>query len=80
MSTILVIEDEDAIRELIADILENEGYDVLTAENGQAGIDILAQTTPDLILCDIMMPELSGYDVLNKTRAVHSAETVPFIF
>jgi two-component system sensor histidine kinase/response regulator len=80
MNKILVIEDEDAIRELISDILENEGYDVVTAQDGQAGIAMVEQAQPDLILCDIMMPALSGYDVLSQVRTVSSAEATPFIF
>lgn len=80
MNRILVIEDEDAIRELISDILENEGYEVFSAPNGQEGLQLVTQTDPDLILCDIMMPTLSGYDVLAHVRSVSQAETTPFIF
>lgn len=80
MNRILVIEDEDTIRELISDILENEGYEVSSAPNGQEGIRLVTETNPDLILCDIMMPALSGYDVLARVRSVSQAEATPFIF
>lgn len=80
MSKILVIEDEDAIRELITDILENEGYEVASAEDGPHGITLVEDFLPDLILCDIMMPDISGYDVLNQVRQLPAIEATPFVF
>jgi len=62
---ILVIEDNPEVRENIAEILELSNYEVHTAENGKEGVETALQTTPDLIICDIMMPELDGYGVLH---------------
>lgn len=77
---ILIIEDNDDIRESTAEILELAGYDVMQASDGRMGVESATQYHPDLILCDIMMPELDGYGVLyllNKNE--HTAAT-PFIF
>ena len=63
MKTILIIEDNSDIRENTAEILELSSFNVLRASNGKAGIDIAVGQRPDLILCDIMMPELDGYGV-----------------
>ncbi|MCK6603430.1 MAG: response regulator [Ignavibacteriaceae bacterium] len=80
MNRILVIEDEDSIRETITDILEAENYEVFSAENGAAGIDLAREVLPDLILCDVMMPGLSGFDVLAQLRKETPTEATPFIF
>ncbi len=80
MKKILLIEDNDDIRNNTAEILELASYKVITAENGKAGVEKAIEYTPDLIICDIMMPELDGYGVLH---AVHKNETIkntPFIF
>ncbi|MFM8296673.1 MAG: response regulator transcription factor [Microcystaceae cyanobacterium] len=71
MTTILIIEDETPIRELISELLTLEDFEVLEAQNGQEGIELAQNHLPDLIICDVMMPELDGYGVLNylnKTR------------
>jgi two-component system sensor histidine kinase/response regulator len=80
MTTILVIEDETAIRENMAEILGYEGYEVLTAEHGVAGIQVARDTIPDLIICDIMMPKLDGYGVLAELRTQAETAAIPFIF
>jgi CRP/FNR family transcriptional regulator, cyclic AMP receptor protein len=80
MRTILLIEDNDDIRNNTAEILELANYSVLVAENGKVGVEKALEHTPDLIICDIMMPVLDGYGVLH---AVHKNETIkntPFIF
>ncbi len=77
MTTILVIEDETPLRESIRDTLYFEGFDVLEAENGKVGLHLAQQHKPDLIICDIMMPELDGYGVL---EALRNELTVPFLF
>ena len=64
MRTILLIEDNDDIRENTAEILELAGYAVVTAENGKVGVEKAQQAPPDLVICDIMMPVLDGYGVL----------------
>ncbi|MEP6684791.1 MAG: response regulator, partial [Parafilimonas sp.] len=63
MKKILVIEDNDEVRENIAEILELSSYNVITAENGKAGVEAALKEVPDLIICDIMMPVLDGYGV-----------------
>jgi anti-anti-sigma factor len=80
MTTILAIEDEAEIRENIQEILELEGFDVLTAENGRIGVQLAQQHHPDLIICDVMMPELDGYDVLVTLRQDPNTLKIPFIF
>jgi CheY-like chemotaxis protein len=78
--TILVIEDNNEIRENTAEILELAGYNALTAENGKKGVDIALREKPDVIICDIMMPELDGYGVLHLLRKNPATESTPFIF
>lgn len=80
MKKILVIEDEDLIRESIEDLLLFEGFEVITAENGKKGVYLATQTQPDLILCDVMMPMLNGYEVLEQVRQNQALSTVPFLF
>ena len=80
MKTILIIEDEPEMRRNLATILRLEKYNPLTAENGREGIEMARKVTPDLILCDVMMPELDGYGVLRELRANTSTEATPFIF
>ena len=80
MNKILVIEDEQSIRDLICELLDLEGYQVVEAENGLVGLDLANSTKPDLIICDIMMPELDGYRVLRQLQQDPATETIPFIF
>lgn len=80
MKKILVIEDETGVRENLLDLLEAEDFDVLAAENGREGIELAKETLPDLILCDVMMPELDGYAVLNELRQEPATAIIPFIF
>ena len=80
MKTILLIEDNDDIRENTAEILELAGYAVETAENGKVGVEKAQQQTPDLVICDIMMPVLDGYGVLRIFSGHDQLSTVPFIF
>lgn len=78
--TILVIDDNTDIRENTAEILELAGYKTLTAENGKKGVEAATKGKPDLIVCDIMMPELDGYGVLHLLRKNSATENIPFIF
>ena len=80
MKTILLIEDDDAIRENTAELLELAGFAVLTAENGKSGIEQALATKPDLVVCDIMMPVLDGYGVLQIFNQNAQLAGVPFIF
>src|SRR5690606_33621119 len=79
--TILIIEDNLEIREGTAEILSLTGeYEVLTAMDGKEGVDMAFRHLPDLILCDIMMPELDGYGVLYMLSKNESTADIPFIF
>lgn len=80
MKKILVIEDNENIRDNTAEILELANYKVYTAENGKLGIETAIQQKPDLIVCDIMMPELDGYGVLNIVHNNPGLRNIPFIF
>jgi two-component system sensor histidine kinase/response regulator len=80
MATILVIEDETPIRVNILEMLELEGFDTLEADNGRTGLDLARQQTPDLIICDITMPELDGYEVLLELQKSPQTASIPFIF
>ena len=80
MKKILLIEDNDDIRENTAEILALANYEVSTAANGKIGIEMALQQTPDLIICDIMMPVLDGYGVLHSVQKNESTKNIPFIF
>ena len=80
MKKILIIEDNPDIRANTAEILELSNYAVFTAENGKVGIEQALQHTPDLIICDIMMPELDGFGVLHAIQRNESVKNTPFIF
>lgn len=80
MTRILVIEDEDLIRDSLEDLLSLEGFEVITAENGEKGVYLASHRQPDLILCDVMMPILNGYEVLEQVRQDKELSTVPFLF
>ena len=80
MHKILIIEDQPQMRRKLAMILEREHFEVAAAPNGLIGLDMARANPPDLILCDIMMPELDGYAVLEALRADKTSATIPFIF
>lgn len=80
MAKILVVEDQDFIRTNILELLATQGYAVIGAENGREGVDRAHEFLPDLILCDIIMPELDGYGVLQELRQSLVTATIPFIF
>lgn len=80
MYKILVIEDEFSVRSNIIKILQFEKFNVIGAENGQAGLLLAKEQQPDLIICDIMMPELDGYEVRNGLSQDLSTVMIPFIF
>jgi len=77
---ILIIEDNDDIRENVIEILELAGYSVTSASNGKAGVELAFNDVPDIILCDIMMPEMDGYGVLYLLSKRPETLAVPFIF
>jgi DNA-binding NarL/FixJ family response regulator len=78
--TILIIEDEPEMRRNLATILRLEQFHPVVAENGRIGVEAALREKPDLILCDVMMPELDGYGVLRELRADAVTKATPFIF
>jgi CRP/FNR family cyclic AMP-dependent transcriptional regulator len=80
MKTILLIEDNDDIRNNTAEILELSNYKVIVAEDGKIGVEKALEHTPDLIICDIMMPVLDGYGVLHAVHKNERIKNTPFIF
>jgi len=80
MKKILLIEDNQSVLENTAELLELSNYHVLTAENGKKGVELAIKEKPDLILCDIIMPEVDGYGVLHMLHTHHELNYIPFIF
>src|SRR5438876_3100272 len=80
MKKILVIEDEPEMRRNITTLLRYHDYEPIAAENGRQGIEAARREKPDLILCDVMMPELDGYAVLQALQTDASLARIPFIF
>jgi len=80
MSKILVIEDSPEVRERIVASLTFEGFDVVDAEDGEAGLQVARDAGPNLIICDILMPRLDGHATLNELRKDSSTAGIPFIF
>ena len=77
---ILVIEDEQAIRDSMADLLDIAGYEFDLAENGIQGLSKVVKFKPDIVICDIMMPELDGYGFVQRLKSDERYETLPVIF
>jgi DNA-binding NarL/FixJ family response regulator len=77
---ILIIEDQASMRKNLAFILEMEGYQICSAANGREGLHLARTEKPDLVLCDIMMPELDGHGVVQALRQDPAFATTPFIF
>ena len=80
MAKILVIEDQDSIRTNLLELLDAQFYSVMGAENGRIGVQLAREFLPDVIICDIVMPELDGYGVLNELRQDPTTEAIPLIF
>ena len=80
MERILIIEDAKILRESIADSLNLEGFEVVQAENGNTGVLLARKHKPDLILCDVMMPDMSGFEVLQVLNGDSSGAICPFRF
>jgi DNA-binding NarL/FixJ family response regulator len=80
MKKILVIEDEPEMRRNITTLLRYHDYQPVAAENGRAGVEAAHREKPDLILCDVMMPELDGHGVLQALQADAALARIPFIF
>jgi CheY-like chemotaxis protein len=80
MSKILVIDDDAVVRKALQHALEKAGYNVLEASDGAAGIEMAKASLPDLILCDIDMPAMSGFDTLKALKADPQTQGLPFVF
>jgi len=80
MKKVLLIEDDNVVRENTAELLELSNYEVITAANGKIGVSQAKKHLPDVIICDIMMPELDGYGVLEIISTHDSTKHIPFIF
>ncbi len=80
MTTILIMEDDAGVRLPLEDLLEAHGYGVLTAENGREGIEMAKKHRPDLILSDIMMPDIDGYAAFEAIQSDPITAVIPFIF
>src|SRR5699024_5562556 len=80
MKKILIIEDDEILKDNTAELLELSGYEVMTASNGTDGVEQAKTHNPDLIICDIMMRKMDGYEVLESLTANESTRYIPFIF
>jgi putative two-component system response regulator len=80
MNNILVVEDDSLLLEVICSILEAEGFQIQPAKNGKQALEIFVKSKPDLIISDIMMPEMDGYELLKSIRDLPNGVTVPFLF
>lgn len=78
MAPILVVDDDDAIRNLVALVLEDEGYEVLTAANGEQALRLIERDTPSLVLLDLNMPVMNGWELHARLR--QAAPEIPVIF
>jgi two-component system response regulator (stage 0 sporulation protein F) len=77
MATILVIDDEEAVRNMLRAVLEREGHNVVEASNGRAGLAVCRDRPPDLVITDILMPEMNGLDlILELTRAFLNVKVI----
>ena len=80
MKRVLIIEDDSLIRENLIELLTEEGFDASGAENGRVGLDLALKDPPAIVLCDVRMPELDGYGVLEAIRENPATRGLPFIF
>ena len=80
MAKILIAEDERDIRDLITFTLRFAGYEVIAASNGEEGYNMAKQVLPDLILMDVRMPKMTGYEACKALKADKSTESIPVVF
>jgi len=80
LKTLLLVEDDPHILGTVSEILSTSGYRVLAHDNGRDGLTAALGEKPDLILCDVMMPGLSGFEVLQALRENPETRTIPFVF
>ena len=79
MSRILVVDDTPKNVKLLADLLSVKGYDVETADSGQAALNSISKVTPDLVLLDVVMPQMSGYEVCRRIRGNPMTDRLPVV-
>ena len=79
MKRILLIEDNHSLREEILNVLELEGFETVTDENGRVGLERLKEGLPDVVLCDLMMPDMDGYETLQAIRSNPVTHRLPVI-
>ena len=79
MSKILIVEDNALNRALLLAVLKPEGFEILSAENGLQGIDLAQRELPDLILMDVMLPGLNGYEATRRLKAEPTTRHIPII-
>ena len=79
MNSILIIDDNENIRNLIKVVLSNYGFTVQEADNGQRGVQMIRDLKPDLVICDINMPAMNGYETLDAVRESSATAPIPFI-
>lgn len=79
MTTILIIDDEPAIAEIVSEVLVDEGYETLTASRGRDALDLIAEHPPDLLLLDVYMPEMSGLDLLAHIQGDAMLSLIPVV-
>jgi DNA-binding NarL/FixJ family response regulator len=77
---LLLIDDDPNLILLVKDYLEFRGYEVITAENGREALEVLEQELPDMIICDVMMPEMDGYTFVNQVRQSERTSWIPILF
>ncbi|MCJ2541889.1 response regulator [Thermostichus vulcanus] len=77
---ILIIEDEPPIRTYLQKLLRRAGYDTLAATDGEEGLNLVRSLLPDLVLCDVVMPKLNGYGVLDALKRDRATAHIPFVF
>src|SRR5262245_63109335 len=77
---LLVVDDDDITRSFLGDILEHEGYQTVLAENGRRAQEELKAFQPDLIICDVLMPEMNGLELFRRLQEEDRLQNVPFIF
>ncbi len=80
MKGILIIEDDDNVRESLIELLKTRNYNVVAAENGAKGLMLAQENKPSLIVCDVIMPGISGFDVVESIRKDANLSHIPFIF
>jgi len=80
MVKVLVIEDERPVRSNVIDLLQVEGYEAVGAEHGEIGLELAKELQPDLIICDVLMPKMDGFEVLRQLVSHPDTATIPFMF